>query len=254
MNEPAEPLHNSLRTGYAADVRLPSVPAPFTLVALTQRLAPAALVLVALMPVAFLPSCGGPTAADPGSSARAEAPAVEEPVITGEPAGYNDADVAFAQAVNSWQRQRRDLSSLPGTRSDNPELVEFAIGTATSLKLDAMALAAFAVDWRENPRADTNADADHGVPAIPSIDRGTLTRLDSSRGSDFDALWLHSMLTLDHAGIRAAQAQAARGKNVDAVSIATKIAGEYPAEIDRLTTLLHSNPLSHLVTDPEPGR
>jgi uncharacterized protein (DUF305 family) len=227
VNEYVDPHHKQLLPGYAADVRWPLPSASFALAALTLA--------------AFLASCSGVPEASNSSSTSADSTAVDQPVITGVPAGYNDADVAFAQAVISWQQQRIDLSALAGDRSGDVRLTDLATETATSLKVDSMALAAFAVDWRENPNSEPNADPDHGIPSIPLIDRATQTRLNSTSGRDFDTLWLQSMIALDRAAIETAEAQTARGQNVDAVSIARKIAGGYRAEIDRMMLILGSN-------------
>jgi uncharacterized protein (DUF305 family) len=70
------------------------------------------------------------------------------------------------------------------------------------------------------------------------VDQATITKLDSSHGSEFDTLWLQSMIGLDQGAVEMANAEIADGKNVDAAGLAKQIVEARQAEIGQIKQLL----------------
>jgi uncharacterized protein (DUF305 family) len=158
-------------------------------------------------------------------------------VITGEPAGYNTADVAFANNMTAREEQAINVSQLAPDRSENAELVAFAAKTAAAMKMDTQVLKALRTQWKEG--AD-NQTASEG-PSISTqgmIDDATIARLNSLRGPEFDTLWLNSVISLDQGTIDLANGEVANGKNVDATSLAKQIVSARQADISQLRHIL----------------
>ena len=77
--------------------------------------------------LAALPSrCSCRRAAAQRPTARRSTPAHDQPVITGQPAGYNADDVAFATNMIPHHQQAVELSAMVPDRSTNAELVALA--------------------------------------------------------------------------------------------------------------------------------
>lgn len=176
-------------------------------------------------------SCSRPAANDHAGPTH-----TDEPVVTGEPAGYNSHDVAFANGIVLNHKQAIDISSWVPSRSTNPDVVAFAASRVPALQSDMAVLKALLVQWGESPNA--NADGDRGG-AIPKgiVDQTTLAELNSLHGGGFDALWLQSMIGLDQGAVELANAEVSDGKNVDAVDIARQIASARQADIGRMKQL-----------------
>ena len=88
---------------------------------LMTLIARVAAVLAALTAALFLSSCSNST-----SESHADHPKTDQPVITGQPAGYNPDDVAFATNMIPHHQQAVDLSALVPSRSTDPAVVALA--------------------------------------------------------------------------------------------------------------------------------
>jgi uncharacterized protein (DUF305 family) len=188
--------------------------------------------IAALAAALLLASCSGQ--ASDGHTAQ---PQTTQPVITGQPAGYNADDVAFATNMIPHQQQAVDLSALVQDRSSNAELIALAkrISAAQQPEIDVMRV--FLVQWKENP--DTNSGrTGHGATAQGMVDTATMTKLASLNGAQFDKLWLESMTSHLQGAIEMAKAEIADGDNVDAKALATNIVTTQEAEIGQMKQMV----------------
>jgi uncharacterized protein (DUF305 family) len=191
-----------------------------------------AAVLAAATAALFLSSCGSP--ASDGHTGHEHA---DEPVITGQPAGYNADDVAFATNMIPHHQQAVDLSAMVPDRSTNAGLVALAqqISAAQQPEIDVMKV--FLVQWNENP--DTNSGhAGHGNAMQGMVDAATMTKLESLTGAAFDKLWLESMIGHHQGAIEMAKAEIANGDNVDAKDLAKNIVTTQEAEIGQMKQMV----------------
>ncbi len=188
--------------------------------------------LAALTAALFLSSCS--TSA---SDSHADHPRTDQPVITGQPAGYNADDVAFATNMIPHHQQAVELSAMVPDRSTNTELVALAqqVSAAQQPEIDIMKV--FLVQWNENP--DTNSGhAGHGSTTQGMVDAATMTKLESLSGEEFDKLWLASMISHHQGAIEMAKAEGANGDNVDAKTVANNIVTTQEAEIGQMKQML----------------
>src|ERR1700743_913092 len=110
-------------------------------------------VLAALAIAICLSSCSSPDSDD-----HTHPTSKDQPLVTGEPAGYNPQDVAFADTMLENHRQGVDLSKLVPDRSTNPKVVAFAADRSSALQSDIQVLKVMLVQWNENPNAATGGD------------------------------------------------------------------------------------------------
>ena len=195
----------------------------------TRRVAAA---LAAATAALLLSSCSSP--ASDGHTGHEH---TNEPVITGQPAGYNADDVAFATNMIPHHQQAVDLSAMVPDRSTNAGLVALAQQISAAQQPEINVMKVFLVQWNENP--DTNSGhAGHGNAMQGMVDATTMTKLESLTGAEFDKLWLESMIGHHQGAIEMAKAEIANGDNVDAKNLAKNIVTTQEAEIGQMKQMV----------------
>ncbi|MDT7761106.1 MAG: hypothetical protein QOC63_526 [Mycobacterium sp.] len=188
--------------------------------------------MVAMAAALVLSSCSSP--ASDGHTDHAHP---NDPVITGQPAGYNADDVAFATNMIPHHQQAVDLSAMVPDRSANAELIALAKQISAAQQPEIEIMKVFLVQWNENP--DTNSGhPGHGSPMAGMVDAATMTTLKSLNGAEFDKLWLESMISHHQGAIEMANAEIANGDNVDAKTLAKNIVATQGTEIGQMKQML----------------
>jgi uncharacterized protein (DUF305 family) len=191
-----------------------------------------AAVLAAVAAALFLSSCSSPA-----SDGHAGHEHSDEPVITGQPAGYNADDVAFATNMIPHHQQAVDLSAMVPDRSTNAQLVALAKQISAAQEPEINVMKVFLVQWNENP--DTNSGhSGHASSMQGMVGEATMTKLTSLNGAEFDTLWLESMISHHQGAIEMAKAEIANGDNVDAKTLAKNIVTTQEAEIGQMKQML----------------
>jgi uncharacterized protein (DUF305 family) len=191
-----------------------------------------ATALAALATAICLSSCSSPK-----SDNHAHPTPNDPPVVTGEPAGSNADDVAFANTIITNYKPGIDISALVPDRSTNPKVVAFAATSASALKSDVAILKVLLLQWNEDPDTQTGSDG-RGTTMKGMVDQATMAKLDSLRGGKFDTLWLQSMIGLDQGAAEVANVEIANGKNIDAVGLARQIVAARQADIGQMKQIL----------------
>lgn len=185
-------------------------------------------ILTALAAALFLSSC---------SSTPPAQEHTEEPIITGESAGFNADDVAFATNMIPHHQQALELSALVPGRAADPELIELAERIAAAQQPEIETMKVFLVQWTEG----SDAGGDHGGHSAPMqgmVDTATMSKLESLSGTEFDTLWLQSMIAHHQGAIEMAKAEIANGENADAKRLAQTIVDTQQAEIAQMKGML----------------
>jgi uncharacterized protein (DUF305 family) len=201
---------------------------------MTSRSPRIAAVLAALLTFAtalFLTACSSSATEDHATHTT------DEPVVTGEPAGFNADDVAFATNMIPHHQQAVEMSALVADRSTNQQLIALADQISAAQQPEINALRVFLVQWNENPQDSAGGHQGHGEMA-GMVDEATMTKLESLKGAEFDKLWLESMISHHQGAIEMAKAEVANGKNVDAKNMAQTIIDAQQAEIAQMNQML----------------
>jgi uncharacterized protein (DUF305 family) len=196
---------------------------------MTRRVA---AVVAAVAAGLFLSSCSSP--ASDGQTGQEQ---TDEPVITGQPAGYNADDVSFATNMIPHHQQAVELSAMVPERSANVGLVTLAKQISAAQQPEINVMKVFLVQWNENPETNSGHGG-HGNTMAGMVDEPTMTRLTSLNGAEFDKLWLESMISHHQGAIEMAKAEIANGDNVDAKTLATNIVTTQEAELGQMKKML----------------
>jgi uncharacterized protein (DUF305 family) len=181
----------------------------------------------------LLPSCSNSPSGDHARSNRID----DTPVITGEPAAYTPADVAFANDTIAREDQGIGMSALVPDHSENPDVVAFAAKAGAALQVDTQVLKALRAQWKEGQDTPSGTSSLPTAPNNPA-NNPTLAKLAPLHGAEFDTLYLNSMISLYQATIDLANGEVAKGKNVDAISLAKQIVKARQADVGQLQQLL----------------
>jgi uncharacterized protein (DUF305 family) len=191
-----------------------------------------AAVIAALVASLFLSSCS--SAASTDQKGRAQ---TDQPVITGQPVGYNADDVAFATNMIPHHQQAVDLSAMVADRAASTGLIALAKQISAAQQPEINVMKVFLVQWNENPDANSG-HAGHGNTMQGMVDAATITKLESLNGAEFDKLWLESMIGHHQGAIEMAKAEIANGDNVDGKTLAENIVTTQEAEIGQMKEML----------------
>lgn len=162
----------------------------------------------------------------------------DTPAITGQPAGYNADDVAFATNMIPHHEQAIELSAMVPDRSTNPELIALAEQISAAQGPEISAMRVFLVQWNENPDTATGEGHAHHADMEGMVDEATMAKLRSLSGEEFDTLWLESMISHHEGAVQMAQAEVANGENVDAKRMAQSMIDSQQAEITQMQQML----------------
>lgn len=178
----------------------------------------------------------------PAEPAQDGGPATSDtPVITGDPAGFNDADIAFATNTVTHHKQAIDLARMVPEHSTDPDLLALAGRIVDTQQPEVNILNVFLVQWNENPEVGSGGSGDHGGQGqdmAGMADEATVARLESLQGSEFDTLWLETMIAHHRGAVEMAEAEIANGENVDAIAMAQTMATTQEAEVEQMQQML----------------
>jgi uncharacterized protein (DUF305 family) len=202
----------------------------------------AAALVAAPAAALLLTSCSSPA-----SDGHADHPASSEssaPVVTGQPAGFNADDIAFATNMIPHHQQAVAMSALVPDHSTNPAVVKLAADISGAQGPEIETMKVFLVQWKEGG-SDSGTDGQQGDhDAMPGmgmhgmVDDATMAKLQSLKGAEFDQLWLTSMIGHHEGAIEMANTEIAKGSNADAKQLAQEIVTAQQAEIVQMKQML----------------
>jgi len=211
-------------------------------------------VLAGLAAVLSVAALSSPASDDHGDHAQSAADSTADTsTVATKPADFNDADVSFVTDMIPHHEQAVTMSAMVPDRSTNPEVVKLAAEISAAQGPEIETMKVFLVQWTggEAPagsggqeRSDPGSGSGHqghdmGSMQMPGmVDDGTMTKLESLKGAEFDTLWLQSMIGHHEGAIAMAKTELADGANADAKKLAQDIATAQEAEITQMKQML----------------
>ena len=196
-----------------------------TLIALVAAVATALLVSSCASPSST--SSDGHTDHTHGSEASAAAP---------NDAPNNAADVAFVSGMIPHHEQAVEMSALVPQRSTNPEVIKLAADISAAQEPEIQTMKGFLAQW--NAGEGTGHEG-HDMGAMTGmVDDGSMAKLETLKGADFDKLWLTSMIGHHEGAVTMAKTEIADGANADAKALASHIVTAQEAEIAQMKQMV----------------
>lgn len=159
---------------------------------------------------------------------------------------YNEADVRFATEMIQHHAQALQLVDLTLGRPLDPEVQTLAEAILGAQGPEIETMATWLTEWGQpipaTSRDHVNAEGGHDgaeMPDMPGmLSAEEMIAIETASDTEFEALWLASMIRHHEGAIEMADQQRAEGKFPDAVSLAQAIASAQAAEIFEMERLL----------------
>ncbi|MCW2685256.1 MAG: hypothetical protein JWR37_146 [Mycobacterium sp.] len=156
-----------------------------------------------------------------------------------QPSPHNLTDVAFAQNMIPHHRQAVELAAMVPAHSTNQDLIVVAKHISMDQQPEIQILTELLAQWGEPLTMASNSpqgDGDMHMAGI--VDDTTMNQLPLLNGASFDELWMRSMIAHHEGAIAMAQTEIARGRDPDAVKLASTIIPVQQWEISRMNHML----------------
>ena len=192
-----------------------------TLIALVAAIATALFVSSCTSPSST--SSDGHTDHTHGSESSAAAP-------------NNAADVTFVSGMIPHHEQAVEMSALVPQRSTNPEVIKLAADISAAQEPEIQTMKGFLAQWNAG---DGTGHEGHDMGAMTGmVDDGSMAKLETLKGADFDKLWLTSMIGHHEGAVTMAKTEIADGANADAKALASHIVTAQEAEIAQMKQMV----------------
>jgi uncharacterized protein (DUF305 family) len=149
---------------------------------------------------------------------------------------HDAADVTFAQKMIPHHQQALDMAAMVPPRTSNHELIVMAKHIALDQQAQIDTLQRLLQQWGE-PVAAAHMGHD-GMGMDGMVDAATMDRLPALRDTEFDELWLRSMIVHHQGAVAMAEPEVAHGEDPTAVRMAKIIVDWQQLEIGRMHAML----------------
>ncbi|MDT5208435.1 MAG: hypothetical protein QOF67_850 [Mycobacterium sp.] len=150
--------------------------------------------------------------------------------------GHNAADVTFAQKMIPHHQQALDMAAMVPPRTTNRELIVMAKHIALDQQAQIDTLQRLLGQWGEPAAADHMGHGGMGMDGM--VDAATMDRLPGLKDTEFDELWLRSMIVHHQGAVAMAEPEVAHGEDPTAVRMAKVIVDWQQLEIGRMHAML----------------
>ena len=155
-------------------------------------------------------------------------------------AGFNEADVSFAQDMIPHHRQATEMANMAESRTQKPEILDLSSKIVEAQQPEIDLMSGWLKSWGEEIPEKEMSGMDHsdGMPGM--MTSKDMTALEKSSGDDFDQMFLTMMIEHHEGAIEMAKTEEEEGDDQDAITLARKIQKDQAAEIRTMETLLKS--------------
>ncbi|MEV4218654.1 DUF305 domain-containing protein [Nonomuraea sp. NPDC049725] len=181
--------------------------------------------------LALLTACGATASNDAAPAATATATAAT--AATPSQAGFNDADVMFAQMMIPHHEQAVEMAELAPDRAGDPEIKELAARIKAAQDPEIATMQGWLTTWG---RPAPEGGMGHDMPGMMS--EADLAKLKSAKGAEFDRLFAEQMIAHHEGAIEMARAEQAGGADPAAKELAKAIETAQRAEVAELRKIL----------------
>jgi len=153
-------------------------------------------------------------------------------------AGFNDADVMFAQMMIPHHEQAIEMSdiALDPTVGASDAVKNLATRIKAAQDPEITKMKAFLTTWKERLTPDSSMDHSDMMSGMLSADE--ITKLSTLRGAEFDRAWMTGMIAHHEGAIEMAKDVLKDGKDSAVRTLANLVATVQDSEILEMKKLL----------------
>jgi uncharacterized protein (DUF305 family) len=195
--------------------------------------------LAAAATVVLLSSCSSPESDGHADHQHGSESSAASTPTGQQPAAFNDADVTFVTDMIPHHEQAVQMSALVPDRSTDPAVLKLAADISAEQGPEIETMKAFLVQWKGGSASQSEGhNGMEGMQMPGMVDGGTMSKLQSLTGAEFDTLWLQSMIGHHEGAIGMSNTEIASGANADAKKLAQEIVTTQQAEIGQMKKML----------------
>jgi uncharacterized protein (DUF305 family) len=155
-------------------------------------------------------------------------------------AGFNDADVVFAQMMIPHHRQAVDMATLADTRASDQEVKQLARQIKAAQDPEINTMTGWLATWGRPTTVPSGMPGmDMGQGGMPGMmSDADMTGLKAVSGKNFDKQFLTMMIAHHQGAIQMARQEQTSGVNADAKALAERIATSQQGEIDTMNKII----------------
>ncbi|MCA2222499.1 DUF305 domain-containing protein [Nonomuraea aurantiaca] len=184
-----------------------------------------------------LAACGSMTAGRSASALPDAVPAAATPTSTQPGAGFNDADVMFAQMMIPHHQQAVEMADLAETRASDREVKELAAKIKAAQDPEIQTMRGWLAEWgKPLPTGGMDQGMGHEMPGMMSA--ADMKKLEDAKGAAFDQEFLQMMIAHHNGAITMARTEREHGKNQEAKRLADAIETGQQAEVEQMRKML----------------
>lgn len=172
------------------------------------------------------------------STATKEDRSAQTSTVSATQTTHDTDDVMFAQMMIPHHQQAVELAGLVPDRSTNPAVVKLAAAVSAQQQPEIDTMRASLKQWGVNPDEMAHGSGHAGMAMQGMVDDATMIKLEALKGSEFDALWLKSMISHHQGAIAMADVEIKDGSNPEMITLAKNIVSAQQAEIDQMNSML----------------
>jgi uncharacterized protein (DUF305 family) len=182
----------------------------------------------------LLTACGGSNDPMAGHQGMTDSAPAATAAATQPAAGFNDADVMFAQMMIPHHQQAVMMADRAATRAADTEVKNLAAKIKAAQDPEIATMRGWLTTWsKPAPSADTMG---HAMPGIMSDD--DMHKLEGAKGGEFDKMFVQMMTAHHNGAIEMAKTEQAQGSNPDAKKLAQTIQAAQEAEVTQMQKIL----------------
>ncbi|MFF3782185.1 DUF305 domain-containing protein [Streptomyces sp. NPDC001933] len=156
-------------------------------------------------------------------------------------AGFNDADVEFAQQMIPHHEQAIEMAKLADGRAADPEIKKLATAIEKAQDPEIDTMKGWLKSWgKPLPSSSMGAmpGMDHGS-AMPGMMSGKdMSDLAAAKGKDFDKKFAQLMIGHHQGAVTMAEDEQKNGDNADAKKLAGAVVTAQTAEIEQMNKII----------------
>lgn len=158
-------------------------------------------------------------------------------------AGFNDADVAFAQGMIPHHQQALEMVELTKGRTLSTDAARMVATIKAAQTPEIETMTGWLSDWGKDIPSNDDSMSGHDMSDMSSdgmMTKDEMTDLADAPDAAFEGMWLQMMIRHHEGAIAMANAEKSDGKFQDAVSLAQSIASSQQDEIVEMQRILAS--------------
>ncbi|MEU5217139.1 DUF305 domain-containing protein [Streptomyces sp. NPDC020807] len=184
----------------------------------------------------LLSACGGNDGSDGGMSGMDHGGTSTSASASASAAGFNDADVMFAQMMIPHHQQALEMAKLADGRAEDPEVRKIVAAIEKAQDPEIRKMRSWLKGWGKPDAVEGGSGSGHGMAGMMS--EQDMKDLSAAKGKAFDRKFAELMIAHHEGAVAMAEDERKDGLDTGARKLADDVVRTQSAEIAELRKIL----------------